>query len=132
VRRIRLTWASFVVAFVLVAPLVAQQPIPLSPSDAIGFDYTDANLTAYQVSGFEASYDSGPWVSLGIPTGVILPDTPAGSRTYKAIPPFTSGTHTVVFRACNGAGCGVPSSPFAFEHVSSPGASPGNVRKVPR
>jgi hypothetical protein len=124
---------ALVLALLVLAPVAsAQQPVPLSPADAIGFDYTDANLTAYQVSGFEVAYDGGAWQSLGIPVSVILPDTVAGGRTYKAIPPFVSGTHTVVFRACNGAGCGGPSLPFAFECVNSPGTSPGNVRKVPR
>jgi hypothetical protein len=117
---------------VMSVPVLAQQPAPLGPNDAIGFDYSDANMTTYQVTGFEASFDSGPYQALGIPTPVVFADTLAGHRTYRVLSPFANGTHTVVFRACNGAGCGVPSVPFAYEHVSSPSASPGNVRRVPR
>jgi hypothetical protein len=102
------------IALLLMAvPVLAQQPTPLGPNDAIGFDYVDANMTAYQVS-------------------TILSDTPAGSRTYRVLSPFATGTHTVVFRACNGAGCGGGSVPFAYAHVNSPSAAPGNVRRVPR
>jgi hypothetical protein len=121
------------IALLLMAvPVLAQQPTPLGPNDAIGFDYVDANMTAYQVTGFEASWDTGVWVSLGIPASTILSDTPAGSRTYRVLSPFATGTHTVVFRACNGAGCGGGSVPFAYAHVNSPSAAPGNVRRVPR
>jgi hypothetical protein len=118
--------------FLMSVPVLAQQPAPLGPNDAIGFDYSDVNMTTYQVVDFQAQFDSGAWVSLGIPTSVVLADTQAGHRTYKVLSPFANGTHSVVFRACNSAGCGGPSVPFAYAHVDSPSATPGNVRRVPR
>jgi len=132
-RLTRLCFAIFLACAVFPLPnLVAQTPAPIGPTDAIGFDYSDANMTNFAVLGFEAQYDGGPWASLGIPASVVLPDTPAGSKTYKAISPFASGTHSVQFRSCNAAGCGSASVPFAFAHVNSPTVAPGNVRKVPR
>jgi hypothetical protein len=128
----RLIRLLLVLSVVLIAPIHAQQPVALSPADALGFDYRDVDLSGYAVSGFEVNFDNGPWQPLGIPASVILPDTIPGGRTYKVLSPFVSGTHTVAFRACNSAGCGGPSVPFAYEHVNSPSASPGNVRKVPR
>ena len=113
------------------APTIAvmQQPVVIGPTEAIGFDYIDAEFQSSQVARFEASYDGGNWSTLGIPpiAAVI-----GGVTTYRVIPPQPSGTHTVVFRACNAAGCGGGSSPFAFEPLGAPTTSPSNVRKIPR
>jgi hypothetical protein len=111
------------------ANLLAQAPT-LGPNDAISFDYMDADLATYQVSGFQASWDGGAWVNL---TATAFRDavTTSGATSYKFLTPFTSGTHTVTVRACNAVGCGGGSSPFAFAVVvASPGAAPGNLRKV--
>ena len=82
---------------------------------------------------FEANYDDVAWSSVQIPASVVLPDTLLGAKTYKLLPPFTSGTHTVLVRACNGVGCGSASLPFVFMSVgTSPTVAPGHVRPVPR
>jgi len=128
----RLIRLVLVCLLLLVGIASAQQPVPISPTDAIGFDYLDSHMTDYFVSGFEVAYDGGPYQGIGIPASVVLPDTLGGGRTYKVQSPFATGTHTVTFRACNAAGCGGGSAPFVYEHVVSPSASPGNVRKVPR
>ena len=106
-------------------PLLAAQAPVIGPTDAVGFDYLDADMAI--TTRFESSYDNGPWASVQIPTTVPL------GKTYKVIPPYTSGSHTVLFRACNSAGCGSASVPFAFVYAAtSPTVAPGNIRKVPR
>lgn len=120
------------------APRMAmQQAVVIGPTDAIGFDYANADFQAYTVSRFEAQWDgASTWSTIPTSGGVVLSDTPTGYTTYKVVPPFSSGTHNVVFRACSdAAGCGgsSPAPPFAFAYPSvSPPVPPGNVRKVPR
>jgi len=108
--------------------IYAQAPV-VGPSDAIGFDYVDASLSEYQVDRFEASYDGGTWATLGIPPVAFSAN---GVSTYRVIPPQSTGTHTVAFRACNAVGCSNSSGPFAFAVLGAPSVAPGNVRKIPR
>ena len=110
---------------------LSQQPVPIGPDEAIGFDYEQAEITRATVTHFESQWDGQTWVSLGIPP-MISAGAPVGWNTYKVVPPFTSGTHTAAFRACNISGCGGGSVPFAFVFPSSPAGIPSNVRKVPR
>jgi len=112
--------------------ILRAQSVTIGPLEAIGFDYLDADLTTYQVNSFQAQWDNGAWVSLGIPTSVIVGDTQSGAKTYKVIPTFTSGNHTVAFRACNSAGCGAASAGFPFGVLSGPGSVPSNLRKILR
>jgi hypothetical protein len=97
--------------------LVAAQVTTVGPNDAIGWDYLDADMTIYDVSRFEASWDDSEWTTLGIPPSIIDAETQSGARTYKATPSFTGGNHTVSFRACNAAGPGGASSPFRLRIV---------------
>jgi hypothetical protein len=115
-----------------VVSLTAQNPI-LTPTDALAFDYPDADFTASQVTRFEAQWDGGAWGALPMTTFRDA-STPAGFSSYKVIPPFSNGTHAVSYRACNSVGCGGGSVPFgfAFAVAETPKAVPGNVRKVPR
>ena len=107
--------------------LYAQAPT-LGPDEAIGWDYSDADLTAYEVNRFEAQYDGGVWT----PVGMVVSSANAGITTFKTTPTQQNGTHSIVVRACNVAGCGAGSSPFGFAVLSAPAAAPGNMRKVPR
>jgi hypothetical protein len=102
----------------LVASLLLFQAVTIGPTDAIGFDYATAEMTTYAVSRFEVSWDNSAYASLGIPATVA--GAPAGFSTYKVIPPFTSGQHTVVFRACNALGCGGSSTPFRLRVSKRP------------
>lgn len=95
----------------LVASLLLWQAVTIGPTDAIGFDYATAEMTTYAVTRFEVSWDTSAFASLGIPP-LVSAGAPVGFQTYKVIPPFTSGQHTVVFRACNALGCGGGSTPF--------------------
>jgi hypothetical protein len=113
------------------APVVLQTQVIIGPNDAIGFDYTDADLQTYAVIRFEASWDGQPYATVQ-PVTAVLPDTPVGSMTYKNIPPFSSGNHTVVFRACRLEGCGGGSVPFAFAYPVVNPTVPMRVRRVPR
>ena len=116
---------------VLMATTVSAQTPVIGPTDAIAFDYGNADFTAYQVTRFEASWDG---LTFGAVTtqSAVLADTPTGYTSYLVTPPFSNGTHTVSFRACNAAGCGGASSPFAFAYQGSPAGVPTNVRKVAR
>ncbi len=115
-------------ALLLGAAVQAQTPT-LSPTEAVGFDYTDADLATYAVSRFEAAYDgNATYTSIGM----VVSSTANGVTTYKTTPPQTSGTHTVNVRACNAAGCGAASVPFAFVVLSAPGSAPTNLHKVIR
>jgi hypothetical protein len=120
-----------VLLLVAVARMDAQVPT-FGPNDAISFDYLDADFSTYQVTGFQASWDgSATWVAIGV-TSFRDSLTRAGGTSYKFIPPFTSGQHTVSVRACNAQGCGGGSSPFVFTYGSVPSAVPVNLRKVAR
>jgi hypothetical protein len=107
--------------------LFAQAPT-IGPLDAIGYDYADTDLVLYEVNRFETQYDGGAWVAIGLPVAFVA----NGVTTYKTVPPYTNGTHSVNVRACNAAGCGPASLPFAFAVLSVPGSPPTNLRKVPR
>jgi hypothetical protein len=111
------------------ANLLAQSAPTLGPNDAISFDYMDADFSGYQVTGFQASWDGGAWAAIS-PTSFRDAGTTSGATSYKVIPPFTSGQHTVSVRACNAVGCGGTSAPFAFAYQSVPGSAPSNLRKV--
>ena len=111
-----------------VGSILAQTPV-VGPTDAIGFDYPDADLATYVVNRFEASYDSGAWNSINIPPVAAVI---GGVTTYRVVPPQASGNHTVAFRACNAVGCSGSSGPFAFAVLGVPGSAPGNIRKIPR
>jgi len=112
---------------------VAQAPPTIGPNDSIGFDYPDAALTAEAIVRFESQYDAGQWTPIGIPTKVA---TVGGISTYAAPdPPYTTGQHSVVFRACNAANACAPAStpPFVFVAGSSsttPTTPVTNVRKI--
>jgi len=106
----------------------AQAPV-IGPNDAIGFDYRDVEFAEYVVTRFEASYDSGPWNSINVPPIAIVVN---GVSTYRVIPPQPTGTHTVVFRACNAVGCSTSTAPFDFAVLGAPATAPGNVRRIPR
>lgn len=110
----------------------AQVPT-ITSSQAVGFDYLDADMVSFSVTRFDVQWDNGVWVSIGIPAAVKLANTLAGASTYKVTPPFTTGNHSVSFRAVNAAGAGAASGPFPFAVVGSPPAGvPTNVRVVPR
>ena len=94
----------------------AQAPI-VGPEDAIGFDYADADLSGFQVTHFENSYDEGAWLTIGIPPVAAAAN---GLTTYRVAPTPTQGTHTISFRACNAVGCSAPSVPFAFAPAAVP------------
>ena len=127
------TRLALVVLFVLgfVSGPSAQAGPTIGPADALGFDYLDTDLTTSQVNNFQVQWDSGPWVNLGIPPNAVYGDTVAGGKTYKVIPSFTSGSHTMAIHACNTAGCGVASAPFPFVVGVVPNP-PTNVRKIAR
>jgi hypothetical protein len=117
-----------VVALLLVPMTLAAQ----SPTVAVVFDYSNADFITYSVDHFEAQWDTEPWLPLDV-TGEVLPDTLPESLSYRVVPPFTSGTHTVAFRACNlAAGCGGASDPFGFEYAPVVPLVPMNIRRVPR
>jgi len=127
------TRLALVLLFVLgfVSGPSAQAGPTIGPNDALGFDYLDTDMSTAQVNNFQVQWDGGPWVNLGVPVSVILADTATGAKTYKVIPSFTSGSHTMTIHACNSAGCGVASSPFPFVVGVAPNG-PTNVRKIPR
>jgi hypothetical protein len=114
---------------VLMSAPFFQPPTVLLPTEAFAFEFPDAAFAAESIERFEVVYDSGAWVSLGIPVKV---GTTAGISKYKLIPPQTSGTHVFQLRACNAVGCGPASSPFAFAPLSSPTTGIGAITKVPR
>lgn len=111
------------------SPVRAQSVPVIGPSDAIGFDYADADYDTYLVSGFEAAYDGGAYQAVAAPKFQSV----NGVSSYKFIPTPTNGQHIVSIRACNAVGCGAGSAPFAFAALaSSPTVAPANLRKVPR
>jgi hypothetical protein len=117
-----------VVALLLMPVTLAAQ----SPTVAVVFDYSNADFITYSVDHFEAQWDTEPWLPLDV-TGEVLPDTLPESLSYRVVPPFTGGTHTVAFRACNlAAGCGGASDPFGFEYAPVAPLVPMNIRRVPR
>src|SRR4030095_7171679 len=104
-----------VVLFALPATLTAQSVI-IGPTDAVAFDYLTADAVLYQLDHFEGQWDGQAWIALGPIAGIVLPDTLPEALSYRVVPPFAVGTHTVAFRACNlAAGCGGASDPFGFE-----------------
>lgn len=124
----RLSVCVGVLLFALAVVVSAQAPI-IGPTDAIAFDYSDQDYFDYAVQRFEAAYDGGAFTFLQ----ASQYQTVSGVSSYKFVPPQTSGTHSVVLRACNTGGCGVGSSPFAFAlPTSSSPSAPANLRKVPR
>jgi hypothetical protein len=120
--------ASLLVLLLQLTP--AQQPMQLGPNDAIGFDYLDTEFTNGAVIEFQASWDAGSFVSVGVPSRT---DTGPGLSTYAVIPPFATGTHSFSVRACNVVGCsgGTATLPFTYVVMRVP-AVPSNVRLVPR
>lgn len=122
---------ALLIASVGVGQIAAQ--VILTPTDALAFDYLDADFTGYQVSGFQVQWDGGAWFALS-PTAFRDAQTISGGTSYKVTPPFTNGNHSVSYRACNAVGCGAGSAvfPFAYAAVEVPQTAPGNVRKVPK
>lgn len=116
------------VALVLLVVPLQGQTVTIGPLEAIGWDYADADLNLYQVNRFEAQYDAGAWAAVGMTVAFAA----NGVTTYKTTPPQPSGNHTVLLRACNQAGCGSTSPPFAFAVLSVPSTAPMNVRKIPK
>jgi hypothetical protein len=108
---------------------VVLQTVTIGSTEAIAFDYNDADLSTFQVVRFEAAWDNQAYVAL-TPTAIVLADTLPGSTTYKVVPPFTNGTHTVTFRACSSEVCGVASDPFPFAYVVAVPTSPSHVRSI--
>jgi hypothetical protein len=101
-----MTRKTLLLLLVLLAPatLRAQAaPALLLPGQALGFDYADADLATYRVTGFQVSWD-GQAYDWAILTFVHLADTPPGSTTFRMPPPFTTGTHTAQVRTCNADG----------------------------
>jgi hypothetical protein len=109
-------------AVILAPPAPALQGSAIiGPTEAIAFDYRDADLATYAVVRFEASWDGQPFDVVTV-DAIILPDTLPGYTTYRSVPPFASGTHTVSFRACRVEECGGGSEPFRVRirrHVSA-------------
>jgi hypothetical protein len=101
---------ALLVGLVLWATAASAQVI-ITPTDAIAFDYAQGDLVTYQVSHFEASWDAKTYALLVV-AQLLLPNTPTGYTSFKFVPPFTNGNHTVLVRACNVQGCGGSSSPF--------------------
>lgn len=127
--------AIAVIAVVILAAagtvLLAQTTVIIGPTETVAFDYSDADLASYSVTRFEAAYDGAAYSTVAT-TAVVLGDTAVGWKTYKVALPFSSGNHTVVFRACRLEGCGGGSIPFAFAFpVVNPNV-PTHVRKVPK
>lgn len=119
-----------ITAFILALTLPAfQPPVVLLPTEAFAFEFPDAALTNESIERFEVVYDSGVFVSIGIPTKVSSAN---GISKYKLIPPQTSGTHVLQLRACNAVGCGPTSAPFAFAPLSSPTTGIGAITKIAR
>ena len=102
--------------------------VTLPTAEAIAFDYTEADLATYQVSHFEGAWDSGAFQPLTAET-TTLPDTPDGSLSYRVVPPFTAGAHTLRVKACNAGGCGEPTAPLAFQVTVAP-VPPDHLRPV--
>ena len=133
-RGLRMRWLRILIVcagFWVCMPnrVVAQSAPVIGPSDAIGFDYVDADYDLYLVSGFEAAYDGGAYQPVAAPKFQSV----NGVSSYKFIPAPTTGQHIVSIRACNAIGCGAGSAPFAFAALaSSPTTAPVNLRKVPR
>lgn len=118
-----------VTAPMMVEAVVMQQPDRLLPTEAYAFEFPDAALLDEAIDRFEVSYDSGAFQTLGLPAKV---STSGGISKYKLIPPQTTGTHTFSLRACNAAGCGPSSAPFAFAPLVSPTTGIGAITKIPR
>jgi hypothetical protein len=110
--------------------MLLQTPI-VGATDAIAFDYLDVDRDTYQVIRFEASWDDQAFLEVTT-TAVVLPDTIPGATTYRVIPPFVAGAHTVTFRACRLEGCGAPSIPFPFAFAVAVPPPPAHLRTVPR
>ncbi len=121
--------------FVLLAPALLAAQIILTPTDALSFDYDNTVYTEYSVTGFQVQYDSptAAWTAI-TPQSFTDAGTLANHTSYRFIPPYTNGNHTVSVRACNVFGCGAGSIPFSFGYAvsSAPTASPVNFRRVPR
>lgn len=116
----------------LAAPAFAQ--LQLTQNDALAFDYDNAVFSQYAVTEFQVQWDSaGSWTTLSTQSFTDS-STTAGHTSYKFVPPFTNGNHSVSIRACNVYACGTGSAPFSFGYAvnSAPTASPTNFRKVPR
>jgi hypothetical protein len=118
-------------AAVLVFVLMLLQTPIVGATDAIAFDYNNNDLATFQVVRFEAAWDSQPYVTL---TTVAFTDanTQLDCTSYKFIPPFTSGTHSVTVRACNSEVCGTASGPFPFAYAVAMPPPPAHLRTVPR
>ncbi len=122
-----------IIIALLAAALVkteAQAPL-LGPDDALAFDYADATYAEYSVTRFEVSWDgSSTWAVPTLSTRVVT----TGVTTYVTVPPFTNGSHSASFRACNLVGCGGGSDPFTFGYAASsaPAVVPSNIRVVKR
>jgi hypothetical protein len=114
----------------LVLVLLLQTPI-VGAIEAIAFDYLDLDRDTYQVIRFEASWDDQAFLEVTT-TAVVLPDTLPGATSYRVVPPFVAGTHTVTFRACSLQGCGTPSVPFPFAYAVAVPPPPAHLRTVPR
>jgi hypothetical protein len=117
----------FGLAFWKLALVMLTAQTPMSSTQAIGFDYSDTGMERFTVTRFEVKYDTGSFTSVQIPPSFVGGLTPNGYKTYKLVPPFTSGSHSVQFRACNATGCGGSSAPFTFVSASSPALVPGEV-----
>ena len=129
------TFRNTLVAGVLLVSLsaVLSAQVIITPTDALAFDYDNQAFADYQVTRFEIQWDTQPFQLLTAQS-FVAPDTPPGHTSYKFVPPFSTGNHTALVRACNAGGCGPASDPFAFGYasVSAPLAKPVNMRKVPR
>jgi hypothetical protein len=131
--------------FVLLAALLvfgatlSAQSLVITVNDALSFDYRDDYMADYAVQRFEVTWDCNPATTQCTFQTLNTTQfrdalTQDGHSSYRYVPPFSNGNHTVALRACNAWGCGGSSTPFpfAYENVSPPPGVPTNFRKVPR
>ena len=82
-----------------------------TPGQSLAWSHPTA--AAELVTRFETNYDGAGYVSAGLVAHPTLADT-----FYAPIPALVTGSHSVVVRACNVAGCSADSTPFAFSMVA--------------
>ncbi len=113
----RLAW------LLLLASSAAFGQVPaVTQNNSPALDYLTVNLTTWAVTRFEIQFDTGAFVSIGLPTPTDDTKTGIGAHTYAGAKlgtyGLTVGSHTFAARACNAAGCGTASSPpFSFSYA---------------
>lgn len=82
-----------------------------TPGQSLAWNHPTAD--AELVTRFEVNYDGGAYTDVGRTAHPTLADT-----FYAPIPALTTGSHTVVVRACNSNGCSDDSGVFVFSMVA--------------